>query len=70
MYYNIDVTMYDLSQNVLYLNLTNIIGGRHCQGVPHCTALQTVGRGGGRRDVGVQGPLQLLAGQEVLAGVN
>ena len=44
------------------------IGGRHCCRLSLRLAGQTNGGGGGRRDARVQGPLQFLAGQEILAG--
>ena len=45
-------------------------GGRYSEGISDGSTVEASGGGGGRRDVGLQGPLQLLAGQEVLAGVN
>ena len=45
-------------------------GGRYSEGISEGSPVEASGGGGGCRDVGVQGPLQLLAGQEVLAGVD
>ena len=45
-----------------------VAGRRHRRPLPVRAAGPAAGGGGGRGDARVQGPLQLLAGQEVLAG--
>ena len=45
-------------------------GGRYSEGVSEGFTVEASGGGGGCGDVGVQGSLQFLAGQEILAGAN